>query len=78
MILMLHPVWLPRCGQCGSAGYCDDIYCARCGATLPRHCYQCGAPIKHPVAYHCTQCGSGLPAELERPDDREPGMAQHG
>jgi hypothetical protein len=65
----IHPVWLPRCRACNTAGYVDDNYCSRCGTELPRHCHRCGASIRHPVAYHCSHCGTQLATDAPGPSN---------
>jgi|GEM_PF-4478050 len=50
------------CDGCGTLAYPDDLYCSCCGAQLwtQRHCRHCSAPIRHPLAIHCTHCGEML------------------
>ncbi len=49
-----------QCGNCRTAGYPEDVYCARCGKMLPPACRECGTLISHPIAFHCVRCGRKL------------------
>lgn len=56
------PPLIRACDGCGTLAYADDLYCSCCGTQLwtQRHCRHCNAPIRHPLAIHCTHCGETL------------------
>lgn len=60
---------IPICCYCGTAGYRGEQFCPRCGGQFQYHqtqqhsqqrCPACGAVVRHPIAFFCTECGSEL------------------